>query len=213
MRKRLSLAAEVLGDPVIFFVDEPTSGLDSFMAESVVMQLQRIARQGETVLATTHQPSSELFARFDRLYLMADGAVAYDGLAKGAVAYFNSHGYSCSAFSTPADYFMGQLTVVDEAGAERVRELIQVWKAHQDTTSTEPGRAGYYETSFFVGENLERLDRFSQVIFLSQRNLDLGQTGVQNFVEVFLFMVISQTPTDTSARAYPYVNTKVDCIV
>ncbi|KAE9355035.1 hypothetical protein PR003_g3046 [Phytophthora rubi] len=68
-RKRLSLATDVLGDPSIFFVDEPKSGLDSFMAESVVMQLQRITQLGKTVLTTIHQSSSELFAHFDRCAL------------------------------------------------------------------------------------------------------------------------------------------------
>ncbi|KAE9225946.1 hypothetical protein PF004_g11790 [Phytophthora fragariae] len=76
-RKRLSLATDVLGDPSIFFVDEPKSGLDSFMAESVVMQLQRITQQGKTVLTTIHQSSSELFAHFDRLYRL--GGVRWTG--------------------------------------------------------------------------------------------------------------------------------------
>ncbi|POM61169.1 ABC transporter-like protein, partial [Phytophthora palmivora] len=43
-RKRLSFATEILTNPSILFVDEPTSGLDSFMAETVTMQLQQIAR-------------------------------------------------------------------------------------------------------------------------------------------------------------------------
>ena len=32
-RKRLSLATEILADPLILFCDEPTTGLDSTMAE------------------------------------------------------------------------------------------------------------------------------------------------------------------------------------
>ena len=45
-RKRLSFATEILINPSILFADEPTSGLDSFMAETVTMQLQQIARGG-----------------------------------------------------------------------------------------------------------------------------------------------------------------------
>ncbi|KAF0685462.1 hypothetical protein As57867_022579, partial [Aphanomyces stellatus] len=66
-RKRLSFATEILTNPSLLFVDEPTSGLDSFMAESVILQLQKLAREGRTVVATIHQPSSELFALFDQL--------------------------------------------------------------------------------------------------------------------------------------------------
>ncbi|KAG2507380.1 hypothetical protein JM18_009288 [Phytophthora kernoviae] len=49
-RKRLSFATEILTNPSILFVDEPTSGLDSFMAETVTMQLQQIARDGRTII-------------------------------------------------------------------------------------------------------------------------------------------------------------------
>ncbi|RLN93747.1 hypothetical protein BBJ28_00011274, partial [Nothophytophthora sp. Chile5] len=67
-RKRLSFASEILSNPSLLFVDEPTSGLDSFMAETVVRQLQQIARDdGRTVVVTIHQLSSELFVLFDQL--------------------------------------------------------------------------------------------------------------------------------------------------
>ncbi|CAK4647577.1 hypothetical protein LEN26_009866 [Aphanomyces euteiches] len=71
-RKRLSFATELLTNPSLLFVDEPTSGLDSFMAESVVQQMQKLAREGRTILATIHQPSSELFSLFDSLYSRMD---------------------------------------------------------------------------------------------------------------------------------------------
>jgi len=47
------------------FCDEPTSGLDSFSARSVVQALRDLASTSHTVLATIHQPSSEVFAMFD----------------------------------------------------------------------------------------------------------------------------------------------------
>ncbi len=59
--------------------DEPTSGLDSFMAESVVTVLKSMSVQGRTIICTIHQPSSEVFALFEQLLLMADGRVAYLG--------------------------------------------------------------------------------------------------------------------------------------
>lgn len=61
------LNLQVLTDPAILFADEPTSGLDSFMAQSVVTTLQRLASQGRTIICTIHQPSSEVYAMFSRL--------------------------------------------------------------------------------------------------------------------------------------------------
>ncbi len=72
-RRRLSFANEVLLDPSLLLVDEPTSGLDSFMADNVVDILWQLSRAGRTIVATIHQPSSDVFARFDTLCLLAEG--------------------------------------------------------------------------------------------------------------------------------------------
>ena len=53
-------------DPALLFVDEPTSGLDSFMAQTVVANLRNLAKNGRTILATIHQPSSEVYQMFDK---------------------------------------------------------------------------------------------------------------------------------------------------
>jgi ABC-type multidrug transport system ATPase subunit len=80
---------QVLTDPPMLFCDEPTSGLDSFMAGSVLELLSSLAREeGKTILCTIHQPSSQLFSRFDRLLLMAEGRTAYLGPAAGAKDFF-----------------------------------------------------------------------------------------------------------------------------
>ena len=50
----------------MLFADEPTSGLDSFMAQSLITSLQRLAASGHTIMCTIHQPSSEVYAMFDR---------------------------------------------------------------------------------------------------------------------------------------------------
>ncbi|KAG6623514.1 ABC transporter-like protein [Phytophthora cinnamomi] len=135
-RKRLALATELLTNPSVLFADEPTSGLDSFMAKSVVQQLRRLAvHERRTVVATIHQPSSEVFALFDRLELLADGATIYQGKAEDVVEYFAKCGFECPTFMNPADFFMEKIVVVDadtdEAGVERVRALKEAWKAQR----------------------------------------------------------------------------------
>lgn len=70
------------------FFDEPTSGLDSFMAMSIVESMKRLAKQGKTIICTIHQPSSEVFEKFDRLLLMAEGRLAYLGELNEAARFF-----------------------------------------------------------------------------------------------------------------------------
>lgn len=94
------------------FCDEPTSGLDSYMAQSIIevssnlffvliltnycmcsfnrQVLKSMASNGKTVICTVHQPSSVVFALFDRILLMADGRTAFLGPSKSALEFFSS---------------------------------------------------------------------------------------------------------------------------
>ncbi|XP_076634762.1 ABC transporter G family member 3 [Colletes latitarsis] len=110
--KRLSFASEVLTDPPLMFCDEPTSGLDSFMAHQVVSVLKALAARGKTIVVTLHQPSSELFALFDRILLMAEGRVAFMGTGLQACTFFETLGAACPSNYNPADYFVQMLAVV-----------------------------------------------------------------------------------------------------
>lgn len=177
-RKRLSFATEILTNPSLLFVDEPTSGLDSFMAETVVLQLQQIARDGRTVIATIHQPSSELFVLFDQLYLLSDGATVYHGKASESVEYFGSLGYQCPPFLNPSDYFMRQLVVVDKAtdaaGVERVEKLKAEWAKRRDqgvdlTRSQSMGIPDFQDED--TSYEMERLGVVGQMAVLAQRNI------------------------------------------
>ncbi|KAK0160941.1 hypothetical protein PV328_008291 [Microctonus aethiopoides] len=116
--KRLSFASEVLTDPPLMFCDEPTSGLDSFMAHQVVCVLKALAARGKTIIATLHQPSSELFALFDKILLMAEGRVAFMGTSEEAYTFFKSMGAVCPSNYNPADYFVQVLAVVSGREAD-----------------------------------------------------------------------------------------------
>jgi len=78
-RKRTAIGVEMITDPQVLLLDEPTSGLDSFKAFTIVKFLKKQADKGKTVLATIHQPSSEAFIMFDKLILMCDGHIVYQG--------------------------------------------------------------------------------------------------------------------------------------
>ena len=91
-RKRTAIGVEMITDPQVLLLDEPTSGLDSFKAFSIVKFLQQLARKGKTVISTIHQPSSDAFINFDKLILMCDGHIVYQGLPSEVPAYFNDIG-------------------------------------------------------------------------------------------------------------------------
>ena len=78
-------------------LDEPTSGLDSLTSFVIVDYLAKLAHeQGKTVLMTIHQPSMEIYERFDRLMVMAEGKMIYQGRASAGIDYFKRHfGLAC----------------------------------------------------------------------------------------------------------------------
>ncbi|CAK9258789.1 unnamed protein product [Sphagnum jensenii] len=105
-RRRLSIALEILTRPRLLFLDEPTSGLDSAAAFFVVSTLRNLARDGRTVIASIHQPSSEVFELFDNLTLLSGGRLVYFGEAKAAREHFAASGFPCPALRSPSDHFL-----------------------------------------------------------------------------------------------------------
>ena len=53
MRRRLDLAASLIGRPNVVFLDEPTTGLDPAKRDDVWDMIRSLVRQGTTVLLTT----------------------------------------------------------------------------------------------------------------------------------------------------------------
>ncbi|XP_068243394.1 protein white-like [Palaemon carinicauda] len=116
--KRLAFACEVLTDPPLMFCDEPTTGLDSFMAQNIVEVMRSLTQKGKTIISTIHQPSSEVFALFDRVLLMAEGRTAFLGSTENALQFFAGMGKVCPESYNPADFFIGNLAIEPEKEGE-----------------------------------------------------------------------------------------------
>ncbi|MFD7895466.1 ATP-binding cassette domain-containing protein [Streptomyces sp. NPDC059568] len=80
MRRRLDLAASMIGRPSVLYLDEPTTGLDPRTRNEVWDEVQRMVAEGATVLLTTQymeeaeQLASELTV-IDRGRVIASGGV------------------------------------------------------------------------------------------------------------------------------------------
>ena len=85
-RKRVNIGIELLADPQMLVLDEPASGLDPGTEEDLVKLLGILARQGRTVVMTTH--SMEYLAAVGRIVLMADGRVVFAGDHAELLAHF-----------------------------------------------------------------------------------------------------------------------------
>lgn len=90
-RKRLNIALELLREPSVLYIDEPTSGLSSMDSEMVMNLLKNQARKGKLVVVIIHQPSSDIFKLFDKLWILDRGGYPiYNGNPVDAVVYFKT---------------------------------------------------------------------------------------------------------------------------
>lgn len=90
-RKRLNIALELIREPAVLFLDEPTSGLSSTDTEKVILLLKEQTFKGRLIIVNIHQPSSDVYKLFDRLWLLDKGGFpVFDGNPIEAVTYFKS---------------------------------------------------------------------------------------------------------------------------
>jgi ABC-type multidrug transport system ATPase subunit len=88
-RKRLNIALELIREPAVLFLDEPTSGLSSADTEKVINLLKEQTLKGKLIVVNIHQPSSDVYKLFDRLWLLDKGGYpVFDGNPIDAVTYF-----------------------------------------------------------------------------------------------------------------------------
>ncbi len=88
-RKRLNIALELIREPAVLFLDEPTSGLSSADTEKVILLLKEQTLKGKLIVVNIHQPSSDVYKLFDRLWLLDKGGYpVFDGNPIDAITYF-----------------------------------------------------------------------------------------------------------------------------
>lgn len=78
MMRRLLIARALVGDPDLIVLDEPTTGLDPQARLAVWEALDRLKRQGVTLVITTHY-MDEAERLCDRLVIMDEGRIVADG--------------------------------------------------------------------------------------------------------------------------------------
>lgn len=106
-KRRVSICVEILTRPKLLFLDEPTSGLDSAASYHVMHRIVNLARHdGMTILASIHQPSSEVFELFDNLCLLSSGRTVYFGPTSRTNEFFASNGFPCPTFRNPSDHYL-----------------------------------------------------------------------------------------------------------
>ncbi|KAL6031849.1 hypothetical protein STEG23_003154, partial [Scotinomys teguina] len=90
LKKRTSVAMELVAEHPILFLDDPTTGLDLRTTINVILVMKRMSMRGRTIIFSINQAQYNIFRIFDSLTLVASGKVMYHGPAQEALEYFTS---------------------------------------------------------------------------------------------------------------------------
>ena len=92
--------------PSLLVLDEPTSGLDSNKAAKVIKILSKLAKENCAIVYTIHQPSFLLYSMMDRLLLLHQGKVVYQGLSSEIQNYLIDLNINIPINNSICDFFM-----------------------------------------------------------------------------------------------------------
>lgn len=91
-QKRVSIAAELLADPKLFFLDEPTSGLDPGLERKMMVTLRRMAEEGRTIILITH--ATENISESNLVAFISYGRMVYFGPPSSAPDFFRVRSFT-----------------------------------------------------------------------------------------------------------------------
>ena len=188
-RKRLNIALELIREPAVLFLDEPTSGLSSADTEKVINLLKEQTYKGKLVVVNIHQPSSDVYKLFDRLWLLDKGGYpVFDGNPIDAITYFKSAANYADA-ETSACPTCGNvnpeivLNIIDEKAINNTGETSDARKMtpqewHELYLKHQP-EFSQPEVNNIPASDLKKPGRLNQFLIFLRRNIKTKITNVQ----------------------------------
>eukprot|EP00927_Polykrikos_kofoidii_P040238 TRINITY_DN34434_c0_g1_i1.p1 TRINITY_DN34434_c0_g1~~TRINITY_DN34434_c0_g1_i1.p1 ORF type:complete len:1118 (+),score=82.61 TRINITY_DN34434_c0_g1_i1:403-3354(+) len=191
-RKRVSVAMELVSQPLLLFADEPTTGLDSSTAHDIVHCMNSAAsRLCTTVIAVVHQPRYKTLCLFDDLILLVPGGrIVYAGPTEKVVSHFvDRMGVQFHPRLNPLDVLLDNLH-------QSADSFVDDWQRH--AVSTRMFADQPIERSLVVRE---RLTFFQSLLLCMDRSMRLT---IRDRPRILMGCFIVTVLTYLSSVLFPY---------
>ncbi|CAK9181178.1 unnamed protein product [Ilex paraguariensis] len=140
--QKLTTAELALETYSVMLYDQPFSGSDLAATYDLVDTVRTISRiQQSSAIMSLTQLSQEVFDLFDRIILLSDGHVLFQGPRQDAVPYFANHGYKKPSHVEAAEFLEdiaagdGYQYMAPDATPLAINELVECYRAsdhHKD---------------------------------------------------------------------------------
>ncbi|MEM6841902.1 MAG: ATP-binding cassette domain-containing protein [Bacteroidota bacterium] len=193
-RKRLNIALELIREPAVMFVDEPTSGLSSRDSENVIDLLKELSLKGKLIFVVIHQPSSDIYKMFDKMFIMDTGGYPiFYGNPVAAVTYFKKA-------SNQVDAERGQCSECGNVNPEQVFNIIEAKVVDEYGQFTNKRKVNPPQWSEMYQENFT-LKRIPDVRETPPKSLSIPNRLKQAFI-----FTIRDTLSKISNKQYLLIN-------
>ena len=165
-RKRVSIGAELLTQPGLFFLDEATSGLDPGTESQLMRLLRGLADEGQTVIIVTHATKNVMLC--DQVVFLARGGyLAFFGPPDAALQHF-----AVDDFDGIYRKLEGEVT--PDAWAERFRASPHFQVLNDRLAEVETAPAGARTTANANRRAGPRpISSLAQLFLLTRRSLEI----------------------------------------
>ncbi|KAL0876011.1 hypothetical protein Bca101_025716 [Brassica carinata] len=185
MKRRLSVAVSLIGDPKLVFLDEPTTGMDPITRRHVWDIIQE-TKKGRAIILTTHS-MEEADILSDRIGIMAKGTLRCIGTSIRLKSRFGTGFVANISFAESNNQENNNNDHDGEAGAADSHEPVK--KFFKDHLSVKPVEENKAFVTFVIPHEKENLlaKFFAE---LQNRETEFGisdiQLGLATLEEVFL---------------------------
>lgn len=215
MKRRLSVAVALIGDPKIVFLDEPTTGMDPVSRREVWNLIERVKHTRVTLLTTHSMEEADILG--DKIAIMKGGLLASLGTSLRLKNKYGS-GYTVSMVTDPKlgnthqlqPFVEEHFKAADSAQSQQVirrRKNVDPALEHANHTSSSEAvtqvSGGNNVVSFKIPQKFEsNLPKFFESLEHNQRRLGVKdyQLSMTTLEEVFLRVADEEHQSDPELK-------------
>lgn len=195
-RKRLNIGLELMREPKVLFVDEPTSGLSSMDSENVMNLLKEQALKGKLVIVNIHQPSSDNFKLFDKLWVLDKGGYPiYQGNPVDAIVYFKT-------ITSLVNAAESECACCGTINPEQILQIVEAKEIDEYGKETRTRKTGPEAWYYRYIENIEKKLPLSH----SEEKLPESEFKIPDFVRQFWVFSMRNLISKLENKQYLLIN-------